>query len=101
MFNFMVKLMLRNHCAKAAFITALSVSGVNAEGLTPSAGLDPSQILGGDAGDACQMLVCLSDPIGKGLAECKEPLEKYAKMPDHKKAGFLQKCPQQQSGGKQ
>lgn len=93
--------MLRLRCTNAAFLAALFVSGVNAEGLTPpSTGLDPSQILGGDAGDACQMLVCLSDPMGQGVDECKKPLEKYAKMPDHKKAAFLQKCPQQQSGGK-
>lgn len=101
MFKFMVKPMLRLRCTKAALLTALLVNGVNAAELaSPGFGPDPTQILGGDAGDACQVLVCLSDPIGKGLAECKKPLEKYAKMPDHKKPGFLQKCPQQQGGGK-
>lgn len=53
----------------------------------------PSQILEGNEGSACSMLLCLSNPAGKGLAECTAPLKKYFGMRPDKRPGFLSKCP--------
>ena len=65
---------------------------------TPKPGTTPdlSQVMGGDAGDACQMLVCLSDPIGQATDACAAPLKKYFDMKPNKRPGFLQKCPQKE-----
>jgi len=55
---------------------------------------DPmSNILGGDEGDACEMIMCLSNPVGDTLKECEEPIRKYFKMKSQDRPGFLEKCP--------
>lgn len=84
-----------------ALLSLLSVSTVSAGGLgAPSFGPDPSQILGGDEGDACEMQVCLSNPMGKGIKECDKALQKYAKLRDDEKPKYLEKCPKVMGGDK-
>lgn len=53
----------------------------------------PGDLLLGDAGDACQMIVCLSDAVGKVTPECAPPLQRYFDMPSHKRPKFLELCP--------
>ncbi|MDU4254432.1 hypothetical protein [Pseudomonas sp.] len=55
---------------------------------------DPAQILGGKQGNACMMLLCLSDPQGKQLKECQKPLEDYYDMKPKRRPGYLASCPQ-------
>jgi len=77
----------------------MSLSGfcyANSLGDVPSGKGD---ILGGKEGDACQMLLCLSDPAGKGMDECKKPLKKYHKMDPDDRPSFLDKCPIIKGGG--
>lgn len=59
----------------------------------------PEDLLGGDEGSACEMLLCLSNPLGEGLAECKEPLRKYFKIKPHRRPGYLERCPLNTSSG--
>ena len=73
----------------------LASIAVSAHAVSPAGGFDQSQVLGGDEGDACEMLLCLSNPAGKGLVECQEPLKKYFSMKPKKRPGFLEKCPLQ------
>lgn len=75
---------------------ALSLSGTvsAAPDLLKAPGPDLSQILGGDEGDACQMRVCLSDPLGSDMEECEDALQKYARLEPHERATFLLKCPE-------
>lgn len=53
----------------------------------------PDAVLEGDEADACSMLLCLSDPSGKGLAECEGPLRKFSELEPGKGPDFLSKCP--------
>lgn len=50
------------------------------------------EVLGGDAGSACEMLLCLA-AVGSAPSACKEPLKKYFSMKPKRRAGFLSKCP--------
>ncbi|MBA1250167.1 hypothetical protein G7019_21850 [Pseudomonas zeshuii] len=54
---------------------------------------DSSQVLGGNAGSACQMILCLSNPSGKELSSCAAPLKRYFDMKPHRRPGFLAQCP--------
>lgn len=58
-----------------------------------------SNILGGEKGLACQIMLCLSDPSGKGLAECQQPLKKWENTKPKKRPGLLRKCPLVGGGG--
>lgn len=83
-------LILASLAALAAELPAeqLSMAGPDKPGSTQKAA-----ILGGDEGDACKMLLCLSDPAGSGLPECKPPLDRYFSMEPEDRAGFLAQCP--------
>lgn len=59
----------------------------------PSFGPDKSQMLGGDEGDACTIKMCLSDPMGSDMEECKAALKRYFRMDPEDRPGFLKKCP--------
>jgi len=59
----------------------------------PSFGPDKSQMLGGDEGDACTIKMCLSDPMGSDMEECKASLKRYFRMDPEDRPGFLAKCP--------
>lgn len=61
------------------------------DGKSSSGGSDG--IMTGDAAKACNMMLCLSDPSGKGLPECKKPLDDYYDMKPKKRPKFLKKCP--------
>ncbi|MGX2950964.1 TrbM/KikA/MpfK family conjugal transfer protein [Ursidibacter sp. B-7004-1] len=57
-------------------------------------------VLTGDAGTACEVILCLSSAQGKGIAECKEPLRKYFSIKARKwhktlqkRRAFLDLCP--------
>jgi len=55
---------------------------------------DSGQTMTGDAADACNMLVCLSDlKEAKQLIDCNNPLKKYYDMKPNKRPNFLAKCP--------
>lgn len=71
---------------------------VNATG-KPSFGPDASQFMGGDEGDACTMIMCLSNPAGQDMSECAAALRKYAEMDPDDRPGFLEKCPMVTGGG--
>lgn len=79
----------RFFCALLAACFAVTANAYD----KPTTGPDKSQLLGGDAGDACSMVLCLSNPVGKGLAECSAPLKKYFNLKRKKRPGFLSKCP--------
>jgi hypothetical protein len=50
--------------------------------------------LGGDAGSACEMTLCLAGlKAGSEPSECADPLRKYFNMKPKKRASFLNKCP--------
>jgi hypothetical protein len=85
---------------KALFcvVTALMITHAFpsfADGLIPDPSVPkPGDLLLGDAGDACQMLVCLSDLAqAKLLPDCSPPLKRYWDMKPHDRPGFLGKCP--------
>ncbi len=48
--------------------------------------------LGGDAGLACEMILCLA-AIGSAPSACKSPLKKYFSLKPKRRARFLAKCP--------
>lgn len=54
---------------------------------------DSSSIMSGDPALACQMLICLSHPMGKDLAECAPPLKAYNDMKPKRRPNFLSLCP--------
>lgn len=60
---------------------------------SPSFGPDVGQILGGDEGEACQIMLCLSDPAGQDLEECEEPLKEWEKTRPEERPRKLEKCP--------
>lgn len=84
-------------CLSIVLIALFSISATAAESSSDSKAFkpgfapDPSQILGGDEGTACEVLLCLS--MGSPPTECDEPLKKYFDMKKKKRPGFLQKCP--------
>lgn len=51
-----------------------------------------AKVLGGDAGLACEMLLCLAATTVVPSA-CKRPLKKYFSLKPKRRAGFLAKCP--------
>lgn len=57
---------------------------------------DSSSMMTGDPALACQMLVCLSDPIGKDLSECAPALKAYDDMKPKRRPNFLALCPKVQ-----
>lgn len=54
---------------------------------------DSSSIMSGDPALACQMLICLSHPMGNDLAECAPPLKAYNDMKPKRRPNFLSLCP--------
>lgn len=61
--------------------------------IEPGFGPDASMILGGDEGESCQIILCLSDPAGQDLAECKDPIEKWERTRPEDRPKLLRKCP--------
>ncbi|MBC7198264.1 MAG: hypothetical protein H5U32_03345 [Pseudomonas balearica] len=87
-----------------ALVAVLMATSANAYELGSAAPKAPlkaqaSNILGGEEGDACQIMLCLSDPSGKGLAECQQPLKKWENTKPKKRPGLLRKCPLVGGGG--
>lgn len=87
-----------------ALVAVLMVSSVNAFELGNAAPKDPlkdqaSNILGGEEGDACQIKVCLSDPMGQDIAECQDALNKWERTRPEDRPKLLRKCPMVGGGG--
>lgn len=74
-------------------ILVLVLMPVTAFAMKPSFGPDPSMILGGEEGDSCQIIMCLSDPLGQDISECQEPLERWERTRPEKRPELLEKCP--------
>lgn len=51
-----------------------------------------NDVLGGDAGLACEILVCLA-AVGSPPSECTRPLKKYFSLKPKRRANFLALCP--------
>lgn len=49
-------------------------------------------ILGGDAGLACEIILCLA-AVGAAPSACKSPLKKYFSLKPKKRPRLLAKCP--------
>lgn len=65
----------------------------------PSFGPDTSKFLGGEEGDSCTVIMCLSDPAGQDLGECSDALQKFEQMRPEERPEFLKKCPKETGGG--
>lgn len=83
-----VSLIAFNSHADEGIDTILN-SGLSGSGFVLASG---AKTLGGDAGLACEMLLCLS-AVGSAPSACKGPLKKYFSMKPKRRAGFLSKCP--------
>lgn len=71
---------------------------VIANAMKPTVGPDASMILGGEEGDSCKIIMCLSDPIGQDIAECIPPLTLWEKTDPKDRPGLLSKCPKVSDG---
>ncbi|MBA1280198.1 hypothetical protein [Stutzerimonas stutzeri] len=81
----------------ALFLVCLPFTAFSA--MKPSFGPDPSMFLGGDEGDSCQIIMCLSDPAGQDLEECEEPIRKWEETRPEERPKLLEKCPMVTGGG--
>ncbi|MBF6615627.1 MAG: hypothetical protein ITG07_02765 [Candidimonas sp.] len=75
------------------FVILLCCVPVLAFAKAPSFGPDVSQFLGGEEGEACQIIMCLSDPAGQDLEECEEPLREWETTRPEERPKKLEKCP--------
>jgi hypothetical protein len=78
-----------NSQAQVADISSLIDRGVTAPVMTLAG---QPEILGGDAGLACEMILCLA-AVGAAPSACKSPLKKYFSLKPKKRPRFLAKCP--------
>ena len=66
-------------------------------GLLPMLAFADPAILGGDEGDACKAIMCLSSSTGRSVSECQPPLQRYysitGKDATKKRKNFLDLCP--------
>jgi hypothetical protein len=87
-----------------ALVAVLMATSANAYEPGSAAPKDPlkdqaSNILGGEEGDACQIKLCLSNPIGQGTSECQDPLQKWEQTRPEDRPDLLRKCPMVGGGG--
>lgn len=81
-----------------ALVAVLMATSANAYELGSAAPKAPlkaqaSNILGGEEGDACQIKLCLSNPVGQDISECDNPLKKWARTRSEDRPKLLRKCP--------
>lgn len=81
----------------AALLAAVALPAL---GAGDGAGMPKIDYLTGDSKTACEVILCLSSSVGRGISECQAPLRRYFSIWDkkpHKKLAkrhaFLNLCP--------